>query len=65
MPNKTYGLFRTALGIKDRDAQKALDQLEQERQSFDPALGEFDMMERARQLGLTVNTQRFRKCKII
>ncbi len=53
MPNKTYGLFRTALGIKDRDAQKALDQLEQERQSFDPALGEFDMMERARQLGLT------------
>jgi hypothetical protein len=38
---------------KQKEALGLLEKLENERSSFDPSLGEFNMMDRARQLGLT------------
>jgi hypothetical protein len=59
MPNYS-GLGGFALAAKLREDERKqkealglLEKLENERSSFDPSLGEFNMMDRARQLGLT------------
>ena len=59
MPNYS-GLSGFALAAKLREDERKqkealglLEKLENERSSFDPSLGEFNLMERARQLGLT------------